>query len=228
MDLILLRTVYHVDLGEMLRICFKAYVNHKPISFHPLISPDASKKYIYKKSHASAQNEEQIIFPTQCIYANFDEKKDRECIEFWNGILKGYRTMFAKQLLRMYINTPMLPEFMAEGKTDLQVTRKDDAELYEFPLKTSKAKKKRTREELEREILQKEPTITGNEQLRQQIEDKILKPKEIVPEPEEKQEKTVLEEPMEIKPVSFEEKQPEIQNENEEDDLMALMAAWTN
>lgn len=174
MDLIILKMEYHVNLAETAKICMRAYVHHENIVFRPCESPTVPKKYIYKK-YQMKQGAEQIQFPTQTFTLTLNEN-DADCIAFWKNIIPGYRTMFIKQLLRIYLKTPMIPEFMCNVPKGLNKYTDTPANIYDIPLLDKKRLKSRTREEIESHILNNNLKLsTGNETERQKLEEAILR-----------------------------------------------------
>ena len=111
MDLLLLKMVYHVNLAKTAKLCLKAFVDHENIVFLPCESPDPEIKYVYKKSQTK-QAARQIQFPTQSFVLRLNDDTEAPYITFWNNIIPGYRTMFLKQLLRMYLRMPALSEYL--------------------------------------------------------------------------------------------------------------------
>ena len=175
MDLIILKMVYHVNLAETARICMRAYVHHENILFRPCESPTAHKKYIYKK-YQMKQGAEQIQFPSQTFTLTLSEDTDVDCIAFWKNIIPGYRTMFIKQLLRIYLRTPMIPEFMCNVPKDLNKYTDTPADIYDIPLLDKKKLKSRSREEIESHILKNDIKLSpGTDTERKKIEKDILR-----------------------------------------------------
>lgn len=175
MDLIILKMEYHVNLAETAKICMRAYVHHENIVFRPCESPTVPKKYIYKK-YQMKQGAEQIQFPSQTFTLTLSEDSDEDCIAFWKNIIPGYRTMFIKQLLRIYLKTPMIPEFMCNVPKDLNKYTDTPANIYDIPLLDKKRLKSRTREEIESHILKNDLKLSaGNDTERQKIEDDIFR-----------------------------------------------------
>ena len=120
MDLLLLKMVYHVNLAKTAKLCLKAFVDHENIVFLPCESPNPEIKYVYKKSQTK-QAVRQIQFPTQSFVLRLNDDTEAPYITFWNSIIPGYRTMFLKQLLRMYLRMPVLSEYVVD-RSGLQHT----------------------------------------------------------------------------------------------------------
>lgn len=133
MDLLLLKMVYHVNLAKTAKLCLKAFVDHENIVFLPCESPDPEIKYVYKKSQTK-QTVRQIQFPTQSFVLRLNDDTEAPYITFWNSIIPGYRTMFLKQLLRMYLRMPALSEYLFDI-SGLQHTEYLNPPIpYEIPL----------------------------------------------------------------------------------------------
>lgn len=193
MDLIILKMEYHVNLAETAKICMRAYVHHENIVFRPCKSPTVPKKYIYKK-YQMKQGAEQIQFPSQTFTLTLSEDSDADCIAFWKNIIPGYRTMFIKQLLRIYLKTPMIPEFLCHVPKDLNKYTDTPTDTYDIPLRDKNRLKSRTREEIESHILKNDLQLsTGNDTERQKIEEDILRTNPVYQPPHSsvKREKTI-------------------------------------
>lgn len=133
MDLLLLKMVYHVNLAKTAKLCLKAFVDHENIVFLPCESPNPEIKYVYKKSQTK-QTVRQIQFPTQSFVLRLNDDTEAPYITFWNSIIPGYRTMFLKQLLRMYLRMPALSEYVVD-RSGLQHTEYLNPPVpYEIPL----------------------------------------------------------------------------------------------
>ena len=133
MDLLLLKMIYRVNLAETAKQCLKAYVDHANIVFLPCESPDPEEKYIYKKSQ-TLPGAKPIPFPAQSFVLRLKEDTEALYITFWKSIIPGYRTMFLKQLLRMYLRMPVLPEYLLDLSGLDHTEYLQPPVLYEIPL----------------------------------------------------------------------------------------------
>lgn len=177
MDLILLYKVYRVNLNKLIRMCVKAYLHHEDFALKPLSSIDAEKKYTYKKDFAK-DGCEAIHFKNVKISISFSEKEDAECVELFKNILPGYRNLFIKQLLRYYINIPIMPHFLAKDYSKIPAFN-NSKKLVDYPTfgrKRMTKKAKLTRKELQDQILNHEPEKVTDLNKMRTIESEILNP----------------------------------------------------
>lgn len=96
LDIITFKNCYKVNLCKALYCSLKAFC--KGETFVIKLPKKREEKPTYRRKY-------------RCILT-LDEKKDKQEIELLSKLAKGYRTNFLKNLLRMYLRTPLMEPFL--------------------------------------------------------------------------------------------------------------------